>query len=644
MPFQQTMNFARTFLALQHREWAEYYLDYNGLKLILLEREGENGNNHNNDPTTKVVLSSDTEQVSLIHKITITNTSTTEKFLQELYGQVHRITLFVVKEQGEVADDLMGTRQKQESMLLQASGSISVTVVEKLLKNLRDQYNKLGAKLLHLIQFVDWNVNAITRLLKKHDKRVKSSQRAYEAFLVGEKSRSAIMMTSLRQESTLDALCISLQSAYREFHKLRQEHFGVPALPPSTLGPSGAILTPRLNSAAFLSGSVNLTPLLTRRIKSTRARTKSEGNIERPAPSGQTLLDQMNVKGKQLTNKTAEESWTKIECTNFNLDKDDFIMAQIYSARRTFQQNNAVMNMLAATSLGFEEAPPDIILPGQDQDIKAEYERAAALAAFQRSHRISGILNFVSSFIYMANYLIVVPTVVTYSQKLGADPALSSAIIGMTPFATIFSTIVYSYWTSFSYRTPLLVAALLNVVGNCVYALGGPCNSMKMVLLGRLLCGSGSCRPINRRYIADAYSTADRTAASAHFVAVGCFGMALGPFMGSVLHRFSATSTSPYWQVENAPGWFMAVVWSVYVVFHLLFFVDPPKEDLASDTTKTQTKQGGEAKPLLSYQMEEQKAKELEEIENRVPIWKNAAVMVNFFYLLCRKIAYGMRQ
>jgi len=639
MPYQQTtMNFARTFLALQHREWAEYYLDYNGLKLILLEREGENGNNHNNDPTTKVVLSSDTEQVSLIHKITITNTSTTEKFLQELYGQVHRITLFVVKEQGEVADDLMGTRQKQESMLLQASGSISVTVVEKLLKNLRDQYNKLGAKLLHLIQFVDWNVNAITRLLKKHDKRVKSSQRAYEAFLVGEKSRSAIMMTSLRQESTLDALCISLQSAYREFHKLRQEHFGVPALPPSTLGPSGAILTPRLNSAAFLSGSVNLTPLLTRRIKSTRARTKSEGNIERPAPSGQTLLDQMNVKGKQLTNKTAEESWTKIECTNFNLDKDDFIMAQIYSARRTFQQNNAVMNMLAATSLGFEEAPPDIILPGQDQDIKAEYERAAALAAFQRSHRISGILNFVSSFIYMANYLIVVPTVVTYSQKLGADPALSSAIIGMTPFATIFSTIVYSYWTSFSYRTPLLVAALLNVVGNCVYALGGPCNSMKMVLLGRLLCGSGSCRPINRRYIADAYSTADRTAASAHFVAVGCFGMALGPFMGSVLHRFSATSTSPYWQVENAPGWFMAVVWSVYVVFHLLFFVDPPKEDLASDTTKTQTKKGGEAKPLLSYQMEEQKAKELEEIENRVPIWKNAAVMVNFFIYFVEKL------
>ena len=479
MPFQQTMNFARTFLALQHREWAEYYLDYNGLKLILLEREGENGNNHNNDPTTKVVLSSDTEQVSLIHKITITNTSTTEKFLQELYRQVHRITLFVVKEQGEVADDLMDTRQKQESMVLQASGSISVTAVEKLLKNLRDQYNKLGAKLLHLIQFVDWNVNAITRLLKKHDKRVKSSQRAYEAFLVGEKSRSAIMMTSLRQESTLDALCISLQSAYREFHKLRQEHFGVPALPPSTLGPSGAILTPRLNSAAFLSGSVNLTPLLTGRRKSTRARTKSEGNVERPAPSGQTLLDQMNVKGKQLTNKTAEESWTKIECTNFNLDKDDFIMAQIYSARRTFQQNNAVMNMLAATSLGFEEAPPDIILPGQDQDIKAEYERAAALAAFQRSHRISGILNFVSSFIYMANYLIVVPTVVTYSQKLGADPALSSAIIGMTPFATIFSTIVYSYWTSFSYRTPLLVAALLNVVGNCVYALGGPCNSMK---------------------------------------------------------------------------------------------------------------------------------------------------------------------
>lgn len=208
-----------------------------------------------------------------------------------------------------------------------------------------------------------------------------------------------------------------------------------------------------------------------------------------------------------------------------------------------------------------------------------------------------------------------------------------SAIVGMTPFATIFSTIVYSWWTSFSYRTPLLFAASLNVVGNLIYALGYPCKSMTFVLVGRLLSGLGSCRPINRRYIADAYSTAERTAASAHFVAVGSFGMALGPFLGSVLHRIAEHSKSPYWQVENAPGWFMASVWFVYIIFHVSFFVDPPKEN-----DSVPTKAGGltgEKKPLMA---QGQKSISFDSFEERIPIWKNAAVMVNFFIYFVEKL------
>jgi Major Facilitator Superfamily len=159
--------------------------------------------------------------------------------------------------------------------------------------------------------------------------------------------------------------------------------------------------------------------------------------------------------------------------------------------------------------------------------------------------------------------------------------------------------------------------------------LGYPCNSMTFVLIGRLMSGMGSCRPINRRYIADAYSTAERTAASAHFVAIGCFGMALGPFLGSVLHRIAEHSKSPYWQVENAPGWFMAAVWLVYAILHVLFFVDPPK-DHSDSTTPTVTKAGmGEAKPLLANGTE---------AEEQIPIWKNAPVMVNFFIYFIEKL------
>jgi MFS family permease len=53
-----------------------------------------------------------------------------------------------------------------------------------------------------------------------------------------------------------------------------------------------------------------------------------------------------------------------------------------------------------------------------------------------------------------------------------------------------------------------------------------------MVLIGRFLNGFGSARAINRRYIADTFSKADRTAASADFVTSGALGMAMGPAIG----------------------------------------------------------------------------------------------------------------
>jgi MFS family permease len=161
---------------------------------------------------------------------------------------------------------------------------------------------------------------------------------------------------------------------------------------------------------------------------------------------------------------------------------------------------------------------------------------------------------------------------------------------------------------------------------------------MKFVLVGRLLSGLGSCRPINRRYIADAYSTADRTAASAQFVAVGSFGMALGPFLGAALHTTAKHSDSKYWQEENAPGWFMAGVWFIYVVFHVLFFVDPPKDDHKTTDTTSTTKPSkrssssgtGEMKPLL--------IQEESSVGQSVPIWKNGAVLVNFFIYFIEKL------
>ncbi|KAG7339917.1 major facilitator superfamily transporter [Nitzschia inconspicua] len=697
------MKFAEKIVVLQHREWSPFYLEYNGLKQILAETDLTDGQSSDITKDNNITSSTSTI-VSLLSKRSFQNGAiTSAKFLAKLYDEVQKIALFVLKEEGTIADGLAECRTQLrqlmekcqdaacETNLIEGGGeedhdhpypSQETTNLESEFRQLRDKYNHIAAELLQLIQFVDINVKGILRILKKHDKRVQNHQQhdLQELFVFGHnRSRtktcpypSSILMASLQNHRALDALCVTLQEGYTEVRLLEQAMFSTTTpTPPSTIPTTSSALA--MDAARNRAGGATPRPLPSskRRGRSPkglgRRHRSSQGLANLAIQSSETVDDHdMFVdEGPPPMIRPMEEddngfypmhhspSFALVTTTNnkntttkfsssskaVSLPREDFVMAQIYAARRSITNHKSdVLNMLATTALGFEPDPSD----NDSQQIRAEYEHAAALDDYKRKSAISSTLNLVSSFIYMTNYLIVIPTVVSYSERLGADPALSSAIVGMTPFATIFSTILYSWWTSYSYRIPLLAATILNVLGNMMYALGYPCNSMTFVLIGRLMSGMGSCRPINRRYIADAYSTAERTAASAHFVAVGCFGMALGPFLGSILHRIAEHSTSPYWQVENAPGWFMAAVWFVYGVFHLLYFVDPPREDsdtmAATSSTGTAKKlesSSGETKPLLSSTSE----LEIEmDDETHIPIWRNAPVMVNFFIYFIEKL------
>mmetsp|Transcript_42954 Transcript_42954/g.103842 ORF Transcript_42954/g.103842 Transcript_42954/m.103842 type:complete len:872 (+) Transcript_42954:141-2756(+) len=687
----QQMKFATKITALQHREWSEYYLDYNGLKRILAEVDDptsllEAGDGKGSDAGTSASVS-----VSLVTKTHFKDeVVTSTKFLAEIYKEAQKICLFVLNEQGQIASELDECNKKLDELAnicrtMDEDGDENetaqeVTQLSQKFRKLRDKYNRVGAGLLHLIQFVDLNNQGILRLLKKHDKRVRDRHnRAYELFLTGtsrygrrSSNNSATIMSSLQHYESLDALCVTLQTGYTHLRLIQENLFGSSgsgdtstdgsSSQGSSMRPHYAAMAPTdlERGRASIKSQTSKPKSRTRSPKGLGRRFKSNQGLAEMAQALSSAAEEYIEDEKDIHNTssfllvserrfsmavdpneshTTEDEGEELEGTTFVLDPQDILMAEIYAARREMQgQSDDVVNMLATTALGFTPEPADIIMPGQEDWIKREYEQAAALDDYKKKSSISGVLNLVSSFIYMANYLIVVPTVVEYSNKLGADPALSSFIVGMTPFATIFSTILYSWWTSYSYRVPLLFAASLNIVGNITYAMGYPCNSMVFVLLGRLMQGLGSCRPINRRYIADAYSTAERTAASAIFVAVGSFGMALGPFLGSLLHKIAEKSDSPYWQVENAPGWFMAVVWSVYVVFHIIFFVDPPKQDDEAPsepaTSGKKAALSGESKPLLENKTLPTSVVE----ERRVPIWKNSAVMVNFFIYFIMKL------
>lgn len=222
--------------------------------------------------------------------------------------------------------------------------------------------------------------------------------------------------------------------------------------------------------------------------------------------------------------------------------------------------------------------------------------------------------------------------------------------------AAIVSTLLYSWWTSYSYKSALVFASLCALAGNLLYALAQPYRSLPFMLVGRLLVGFASCRSINRRYIADSYRIMERTAASAAFVTAGSLGMAAGPALAALLAWLEPFVRKKkrvplYWSVENTPGWLMFGMWVVYLVLVLVYFRDPPKRRkvtvvVSSDNDRAEEGVAGETTALLASAASDAagrpSAEPTDHVEEEVVehhLWQNIPVMGTLFFCFVLKMA-----
>ncbi|CAK9020487.1 SPX domain-containing membrane protein Os04g0573000 [Durusdinium trenchii] len=197
---------------------------------------------------------------------------------------------------------------------------------------------------------------------------------------------------------------------------------------------------------------------------------------------------------------------------------------------------------------------------------------------------VSQYINLASTFFYLCNYNINLPTSAEYAAHLGLHPSASGVIVAMTPMAALISAVGYSYWSNYSFKAPLFVSAVFLVSGNLMYALAWDLELTSFILLGRFVSGLGGCRAVNRRYIADNISVEHRTKASAAFVAAGAMGMALGPFMASLFSEFDTVWFGITLNEMTSPAFFMAAVWVVYGLFVLLRFREPRRRPPSLDS------------------------------------------------------------
>ncbi|KDP25522.1 hypothetical protein JCGZ_20678 [Jatropha curcas] len=192
----------------------------------------------------------------------------------------------------------------------------------------------------------------------------------------------------------------------------------------------------------------------------------------------------------------------------------------------------------------------------------------------ERYHFMSLLLNLVNTFLYMVNTYIIVPTADDYSTMLGAAATVCGIVIGAMAVAQVFSSVYFSAWSNKSYFKPLVFSSIVLLVGNLMYAMALDYQSIALLLIGRLLCGFGSARAVNRRYISDCVPLRIRMQASAGFVSASALGMACGPALAGLLQTNFKIYKFTFNQV-TLPGWVMAVGWLIYLVFLWFTFKEP---------------------------------------------------------------------
>ncbi|XP_057775704.1 SPX domain-containing membrane protein At4g22990-like [Salvia miltiorrhiza] len=222
----------------------------------------------------------------------------------------------------------------------------------------------------------------------------------------------------------------------------------------------------------------------------------------------------------------------------------------------------------------------------------------------ERYHFMSLLLNLASTFLYMVNTYIIVPTADDYSMSLGAAPTVCGIIIGAMAIAQIFSSVYLSAWSNKSYFGPLVFSSLVLCAGNVMYAMAYDANSIAVLLIGRLLCGLGSARAVNRRYISDCVPLKYRMQASAGFVSASALGMACGPALAGLLQtNFKIYKIT--FNEETLPGWAMALLWLLYLVLLWITFREPARETEVDhvpqepNTDEQVNLENGPAQPLL---------------------------------------------
>ena len=303
--------------------------------------------------------------------------------------------------------------QSSQSQLQSASGLPStVSSCLETLRTLTTDYRNFAEELLQLLKFTELNIQAVRKILKKHDKNfprfklsgrylhvtsiqhtTQHTQERQEQETDGE-SKEDVLQTHINQLyhfGGLSALIYTLQNSFDELHKMELMIRTIQQLHVQQQDQHGNL---RTKSYGTIFDSYHQSPVKPHAKTPVLTNRKDSSELLSPPLFTTSSGRQSQAITGTIGDQTAHDTRTLITCTKEN------VMDEIYAARERLRETTQYAQYVAAQALVFddtEEQFPD--------------SSKTPVSRFTATQKLSSLLNLASCFLYMTNYYVVVPTV-----------------------------------------------------------------------------------------------------------------------------------------------------------------------------------------------------------------------------------------
>ncbi|MCQ2819103.1 MAG: hypothetical protein MJ252_17715 [archaeon] len=295
------------------------------------------------------------------------------------------------------------------------------------------------------------------------------------------------------------------------------------------------------------------------------------------------------------------------------LDENDLIYEEISDVFREWTR-----------ILKFDQYFTDKVNMSKKIEDNSESSISSRLASMSKSNKWNINLTLAQKWYMALCFTMIIPDAYRMlKDDIGYGMSFSALIIGMTPLGGIIAMAFTKYFLDSSFKIPMIISAVLSVLGHVLYIVGIGVDSLTLCSISRLLIGFALNAIIHRRYLLEYIPKRKIGKYMLYFKMSYLSGLSCGPLL-TLIMSFTpehGSSKNPFpFTHYTSPSWIAFIGAIVMLIFVLAFYSEPTKSEFnvfAGDTNVSREASRGNSF-LLESSMTNKESDALKEINDKL--------------------------